>query len=592
MTESDNSSKIFRQWPWLKGYSASGAVNDFIAAIIVTVLLVPQCLAYAMLAGLPPIYGVYASIFPLIAYAAFGSSRYISVGPTAVISLMTAAAIATLPEGQRIVGAAVLAIFSGVILIALGLIKGGRIMNFVSRSVVNAYITGAALLITMSQLKHIFGVEASGTTFVQMAKSLIPNLSGSNQAALIVGLISIVLFWVTRNYLAYGLVRAGFRSKKAKLVARSIPIVILAGSILASYFGRLPQNFGLSIVGEIPTGLPKFTLPYMEGTDLMTSYMAWLQLLWLPALVLGLVAFVDSMSTAQTLAARSRSRINADKEMLAMGASNLIAGMSGGYPVNGSMSRSVVNYASGAQTPISGIFVAIMMAVSALFLTPLLKYLPRATLAALIIAACFSLFDFKEIWRTFKYSRSDGMTALATFFGVLIFGVQWGVLIGVVLAMSLHIWSTLRPHMTLVGRFPGTDHYRNASRFNVETYEEVKTLRIDESLYYANARYLEDKIARVVQENPKMRDLILMCPAVNRIDASALASLETINERLRSADVNLHFSELHTYIKERLQRSQFQEKLTGRIFLSQKEAMEALEPEPDWSEFSDHIDIH
>lgn len=592
MAKSKNSSKIHQQWPWLRGYNLAAAGNDFIAAIIVTVLLVPQCLAYAMLAGLPPIVGVYASIFPLLAYAAFGSSRYISVGPTAVISLMTAAAIAALPPEQRIIGAAVLAIFSGIVLIGLGVLKFGGIMNFVSRSVVNAYITGAALLIIMSQLKYILGVEASGTTFYEMAKSLWPEFGAANPAALIVGGLCVVLFWLTRSYLAYGLVRAGFRSKKAKLVSRTIPILILAGSILASYFGQLPQKFDLDIVGEIPTGLPRISMPYVAGTSLMDSYLEWIQLLWLPAIVLGLVAFVDSMSTAQTLAARSRSRINADKEMLAMGASNFIAGMSAGYPVNGSMSRSVVNYSSGAQTPVSGIFVAILMAVSALFLTPLLKYLPRATLAALIIAACLSLFDFKEIWRTFKYSRSDGMTALATFFGVLGFGVQWGVLIGVILAMSLHIWSTLRPNMALVGRLPGTDHYRNANRFNVETYDEVKTLRIDESLYYANARYLEDKIARVVQENPKMTDLILMCPAVNRIDASALASLFAINERLKSADIKLHFSEMHTYIKQRLERSDLLDVLTGDVFLSQKEAIEALEPEPDWAQYSDHVDIH
>ena len=184
------------------------------------------------------------------------------------------------------------------------------------------------------------------------------------------------------------------------------------------------------------------------------------------------------------------------------------------------------------------------------------------------------------------------MTALATFLSVLVFGVQWGVLVGVILAMSLHIQSTLRPNMALVGRFPGTDHYRDAKRFNVETFEEVKTLRIDESLYYANARYLEDKIGRVLVESPKMTDLILMCPAVNRIDASALSSLEMINSRLKSAGVNLHFSELHTNIKERLKRSDLEKKLTGRIFFSQQEAMEALEPDPDWSQFSDHIDIH
>jgi len=584
MSDNQHMSKLERQWPWLQGYNGSAFTEDFIAAIIVTVLLVPQCLAYALLAGLPPVVGVYASIFPLLAYAAFGSSRYISVGPTAVISLMTAAAIAAVPEGQRLVSAAVLAILSGLMLILMGMFKGGFIMNFVSRSVVNAYITGAAFLIIISQLKHVMGVESEGTTAYAMIKSLIPQFSQANVAAIGVGASCLTLFWLTRNYLAYGLVRAGIRSRSAKLIARTVPILVIAGSILLSYLARLPQKYDISIVGEIPSGLPRIAFP---DADLQM-----VQLLWLPALVLALVAFVDSMSTAQTLAAKARDRINSDKEMLAMGASNFIAGMSAGYPVNGSMSRSVVNFSAGAKTPVSGVIVAGLMAVSALFLTPTLKYLPKATLAALIIAACFSLFDFKGMWQTFKYSRRDGLIAFATFLSVLIFGVQWGVLIGVILSMTLHIQTTLRPNMALVGRFPGTEHYRDSSRFNVETFDEVKTLRIDESLYYANARYLEDKIARVVQENPKMTDLVLMCPAVNRIDASAIASLETINTRLKSAGINLHFSELHTYVKDRFMRSDISRNLTGQIFFSQKEAMETLEPEPDWSQLSDHVDIH
>ena len=592
MAESQKIPPLQRQWPWLSGYSGSAFTDDLVAAIIVTILLVPQCLAYAMLADLPPVVGIYASIFPLIAYAAFGSSNYISVGPTAVISLMTAAAIATIPEGSRLVGAAFLALLSGVFLIVFALLKGGFIMNFVSRSVVGAYITGAALLIMISQLKHILGVEAGGTTAFAMVKSLLPGLSKINSVALLVGGTCIALFWLARNFLAYGLVKSGMKSRQAKLIARMIPILIIAASILVSYFGKLPQNHGLNIVGDIPTGLPKLSMPIPATAANIPDYLKLVEMLWLPALVLGLVAFVDSMSTAQTLAAKSRSRIDANKEMLGMGASNFVAGLSAGYPVNGSMSRSVVNYSAGARTPVSGIIVAVLMAISAMYLTPILKYLPLATLAALIIAACFSLFDFKGIWQTFKYSKSDGLTAIATFLGVLIFGVQWGVLIGVILAMTLHIRTTLRPNMALVGRFPGTDHYRDATRFNVETFDSVKTLRIDESLYYANARYLEDKIARVVQENSEMTDLILMCPAVNKIDASAISSLTTINERLRSADIRLHFSELHTYLTERLGRSDLVSNLTGEIFFSQKEAMEALEPDPDWSQFSDHIDIH
>ena len=584
MAESQKTSAIYTQWPWLKGYNGSILTDDLIAAIIVTVLVVPQCLAYALLAGLPPVVGIYASVFPMIAYAAFGSSKHLQVGPTAVISLMTAAAIAVLPEEGRIVGAAVLALITGVIVLIMGLLRAGFIMNFVSRSVVAAYITGAALLIIISQLKHILGIQADGTTALSLIKSLYSGLADIKPVTLLVGITCFLYFWGSRKYLAYVLFKMGLKAKWARLVARLSPIIAIIGSIIAAYYLELPQKYGLNIVGEIPKGLPLLTIPPLS--------FGLVKLLWLPALILGVVAFVDGMSTAQTLAARSRNRIDANRELLGLGASNFIAGMSGGYPVNGSMSRSTVGYTAGGRTPVVSLLTALLLALTALFLTPYLKYLPKATLAALIIVACFSLFDFKAIWQSWKYSKGDGITAIATFMAVLIFGVQWGVLAGVVLAMTLHIRSTLRPNMAIVGRFPGTQHYRDASRFNVETIDEVKTLRIDESLYYANARYLEDKIARIVQENPKMTDLILMCAAVNKIDASAVSSLETINERLKSSNVNLHFSELHTHVKERLTRSKFTSKLTGKIFFSQTEAMETLEPEPDWSQFSDHVDIH
>ena len=577
-------SAVTRQWDWLRGYSGSIFTEDLVAAIIVTILLVPQSLAYALLAGLPPQVGIYVSIFPLLAYAALGSSRYLNVGPTAVISLMTAVCIATLPEGARLISAAALAVMTGVILLIAGLLKAGFLMNFVSRPVVSAYITGAALLIIFSQLKHIFGIAASGNTVFALLGDIKTNLPSTNKVALWIGLSAISILWVIKTYLAYGLVKFHVKSRKAKLIGRMAPIVIVAVFIGISSYFSLGDKFDVRVVGRIPAGLPPFEFPLLSMPELKG--------LFVPAIVIAIVAFVDSTSTAQELAARARGRIDSNKELLGLGASNIVAGLTGGYPINGSMSRSAVNFSAGGQTQIVGLLVAAFMALTAVFLTPVLKALPLAVLAALIIVACFNLLDFKSLWRTWIYSRADGITALATFFAVLLLGVQWGVLAGVVLAMALHINATLQPHMPLVGRFPGTEHYRDAERFNVETNEIVKTLRIDESLYYANARYLEDKVARIVAESPEMTDLVLMCTAVNRIDASALSSLEEINKRLKSANIDLHFSDMQSRVRERLFRSKFLDKLTGRIFLSQHEAMEELGPEPDWNQLSDHIDIH
>lgn len=577
-------SAVSRQWGWLRGYNGGVFSEDLIAAIIVTILLVPQSLAYALLAGLPPQVGIYVSIFPLLAYAAFGSSRYLNVGPTAVISLMTAACIASLPEGTRLISAAALAVMTGAILLIAGILKAGFVMNFVSRPVVSAYITGAALLIIVSQIKHIFGITASGNTVFALLGDVRANLPNTNKVALWVGLSAIAIFWLIKKYLAYGLVKLHVKSRRAKLIGRMAPILIVVIFIGISSYFSFADKFDVRVVGRIPAGLPPFDFPMLSMPDLKG--------LLVPAIVISIVAFVDSTSTAQELAARSRGRIDSNKELLGLGASNIVAGITGGYPINGSMSRSAVSFSAGGQTQVVGLLVAVFMALTAVFLTPVLKALPFAVLAALIIVACFSLIDFKSLWRTWIYSRADGITALATFLAVLLLGVQWGVLAGVVLAMALHINATLQPHMPLVGRFPGTEHYRDAGRFNVETNEIVKTLRIDESLYYANARYLEDKVALVVAESPEMTDLILMCTAVNRIDASALSSLEEINKRLKSTDIRLHFSDMQSRVKERLFRSNFLDRLSGQIFLSQHEAMEELGPEPDWNQLSDHVEMH
>ncbi|MGB6318528.1 MAG: SulP family inorganic anion transporter [Litorimonas sp.] len=567
----------------MRGYDGSIFSRDLIAAVVVTILLVPQSLAYALLAGLPPKVGIYASITPLLAYALLGSSRQLNVGPTAVISLMTANTISELPEELRVIGAAALAVIVGVMLIGAGLLKAGFLMNFVSRPVVSAYITGAAFLIIISQLQHILGVDGGGRTAFAMLGNLREQLSGIGILTLGVGIAALVSFYLARNSVAYQLVKAGLSSNMARMASRMAPIVIIAIFILISWLLSL-EDRGLAVVGFVPGGLPPLSLPMVSGPLL--------QSLLIPAAVIAIVAFVDSTSTAQELASRRRGSINANRELFGLGAANLAAGLSSGYAVNGSMSRSAVNASAGGETPLSGIIVAALMAVTALFLTPLLEPLPLAVLAALIIIACLSLLDFKTIWRTWVYSRMDGLTAIATFLAVLLLGVQYGVLAGVVLAMALHIRTTVNPHMPLVGRFPGTEHYRDASRFVVETSDQVKTLRIDESLYYANARTLEDRVAQVVAETPHLTDLILMCTAVNRIDASALGSLETINQRLSSNGVKLHFSDMQSRVRERLFRSSFLDRLTGQIFLSQHEAMETLQPDPDWSFLDDHIDIH
>ncbi len=575
---------IHNNYKWLGGYSRKFFVGDFVSALIVSVLLIPQSLAYALLAGLPPQMGLYAAIFPSALYALFGSSKFLSVGPVAISSLMTLAVISQFPEDIRVVSAAILALMAGGFLFVFGLLRGGNISTFFSRPVVSAYISGAAILIIISQFKHILQIHIEGRQVVEMIASLLSSFSHIHTTALQIGLGTILALFMIKKYTLHWLRLAGIKKRHAKIAVKLSPILVVGIATILTMHLNLEQKYGLATIGDIPPSLPQFAFPLADIDHWKT--------LAISALLIALVGFVDSVSIGQTLASNDRSRVDPNKELLGVGVANIAAGLTGAYPVAGSLSRSAVNYTSGAKSPLVGVMTALIVALAILTILPAFKFMPLATLAGLIVFSCFSLFDFKDLINTWRYSKADTLAALGAFVAVLFVGIQYGVLIGTVLSMILHIRLTLKPHTVLVGRFAGTEHYRDADLFTVEEFDEVKTLRIDESLYFANARFLEDTVAQLVVRYPKMKDLILMCPAVNRIDASALGSLFVINDRLESLGITLHLSELHALVKERLQRSSFTAKLSGRVFFTQHEAIEALRPEPDWSQFSDHIDIH
>jgi len=328
---------------------------------------------------------------------------------------------------------------------------------------------------------------------------------------------------------------------------------------------------GIRTVGDIPSGLPLPALPPFDA-DL------WARLA-VPALLISIVGYVETISVAQTLAAKRRQRIDPDQELIALGAANVGSAVSGGFPVTGGFARSVVNFDAGAETPAAGAFTAVMMAIATLTLTPLLYYLPQATLAATIIVAVLSLVDLKALPRVFAYSRADGAAMAATILVTLGFGVERGILAGVALSIMMQLYRSSRPHVAIVGQVPGTEHFRNVKRHDVVTSPEVVTIRVDESLYFANARYLEDVVQAEIAANPKLTHVVLMCPAVNQIDASALESLEAINQRLADGGVKLHLSEVKGPVMDRLRRSHFLRDMSGRVFLTQCDAMAALAPE-------------
>ncbi|EDZ44687.1 sulfate permease [Rhodobacterales bacterium Y4I] len=555
---------------WGRSYTGAQMSSDLIAAVIVTIMLIPQSLAYALLAGLPPEAGIYASIVPILLYAVFGTSRVLAVGPVAVVSLMTAVAVGQVAE-QGTMGYALaalsLALLSGVMLLAMGLLRLGFLANFLSHPVIAGFITASGVLIAASQLKHILGVPAQGHTLPEMAVSLAAHAAETNWLTLLIGAAAIAfLFWV-RKGLKPLLLRLGLPPGLADIAVKAGPVgAVVATTVAVQAYGLHTQ--GVAIVGEVPQSLPPLTLPSFS-LDLLNT-------LLVPALLISVIGFVESVSVAQTLAARKRQRIDPDQELIGLGAANLGAAFTGGFPVTGGFARSVVNYDAGAETPAAGAFTAIGLAIAALFLTPLVYFLPKATLAATIIVAVLSLVDFSILKRTWGYSKADFTAVAATLLMTLGLGVEAGVSAGVITSLLLHLYKTSRPHVAEVGRVPGTEHFRNIHRHKVETCPGLLSLRIDESLYFVNARFLENLVLDRLARDKDLRHVVLMCSAVNEIDYSALENLEAINQRLKEQGIGLHLSEVKGPVMDRLQKTHFLDELNGRVYLSQFHAWQEL----------------
>ena len=558
---------------WGARYSRDDLANDGMAALIVTIMLIPQSLAYALLAGLPPEVGLYASIAPLIFYAIFGTSRALAVGPVAVASLMTAAAVgqvAAQGTPEYYTAAIVLALLSGLMLTAMGLLRLGFMANFLSHPVISGFITASGIIIAASQLRHILGVQAGGHNLLELVLSLVQALPDTNLATLAIGVPATAFLFFVRARLKPMLRRMGLGPKLADVVVKTGPVMAVAATTLAAW-GLDLGAAGVSLVGAVPSGLPPLVMPAFD-LDLWGA-------LAVSALLISIVGFVESVSVAQTLAAKKRQRIVPDQELIGLGTANIGAAFTGGFPVTGGFSRSVVNFDAGAATPAAGVFTAVGIALATVFLTPLLFFLPKATLAATIIVAVLSLVDLGALRRTWSYSKADASAQAATIALTLAMGVEAGIIAGVALSIALHLYRTSRPHFAVIGQVPGTEHFRNVTRHNVVTDPAVYAIRVDESLYFPNARYLEDLIYDAVAADKRIRHVVLMCIAVNFIDASALESLEAINERLKDSGVTLHLSEVKGPVMDRLKRSHFLDSLSGQVFLTQFDAVRALSPD-------------
>ena len=552
---------------WLKTYQSQFIAGDITAGLIVTVMLIPQSLAYAMLAGLPPEIGLYASLLPMVAYALFGSSMTLAVGPVAVSSLMTASALIPLASqgsAEYVSLSILLALLSGVMLLAAGFLRLGFLAWFLSHPVISGFISGSAILIAIGQLKYLLGLQFSSSGVVSALNNLGQHLHETNTTTAFLGLSAVVFLLFARNYLGPLLKQIGISAKSSDLITKLAPMaVVIVSTALVAIYG-LDQTDKVSIVGRVPGGLPSIGLPSIQWEQIHT--------LWLPALLISLVGFVESVSVGQSLALKRGQRIDPNRELVGIGAANIASALSGGLPVTGGFARSVVNFSAGAQTPAAGIVSAVLMAIVIAGLTDWFYYLPQAVLSATIIVAVIGLIDTHTLKEAWHYDKADAIALLLTFTGVIVFGVEEGIVIGVAMSLAVLVWRSSHPHMALVGRVPGTEHFRNVERHQVEIFPGLIALRIDESIYFANSQLIAEKIESLLSEHPATNCVLLILSAVNQLDTTALGMLTELEKTLAARNITLQFAEIKGPVQDRLQQTELGERMQNKIFLSTHQA--------------------
>lgn len=571
-----NGSSLGRYIPilaWSGRYRREDLVGDLLAGVIVMIMLVPQSMAYALLAGLPPQVGLYASIVPLVVYAMLGTSRTLAVGPVAIVSLLVATGISPHAEpgsAAYVQLALTLALLVGVIQALMGLVRLGFMVNFLSHPVLSGFTSAAAIVIGASQFKHLLGVSIPHTeAFHELLLALGSRLAELNPVTLAIGLGSIAVMLYFKYGLGRQFKRWGFTDTLATPITRSAPLVVVVLGTLLVWGFQLNEQAGVKIVGDVPAGLPPLTWPAFD-LDL------W-QLLLPTALTISFVGYMESISVAKSLASKRRQKVDANQELVALGAANLGAMLTGGYPVTGGFSRSVVNFTAGANTGLASIITAGLIALTVIFLTPLFFFLPQAVLAAIVVVAVISLIDLVTLRHTWRYNKADAISLFVTFLAVLALGVEVGIGVGVAVTILLFLWRTSRPHVAVVGRLGQSETYRNIRRHPVKTCPHVVAIRVDESLYFANTKFLEETILQTIAEQPQVKHLVLIGIAVNFIDASALDTLEALVQELANAGVEFHLADIKGPVMDRLKAIGFIDKIgPDHVHLSTHDAMAAL----------------
>lgn len=557
---------------WLVDYPRRHLRDDLSAGLIVTLLVLPQSLAYALLAGLPPQFGLYASIFPVIAYALLGSSRVQAVGPVAITAIMTLAVLAPLaPPGspEYLVLAATLSLLSGLLLLAFGTLRLGFLSQLLSRPVINGFLAGSAILIVITQAGHLVGVAQAGHAPLAIVEALAHKLGANGWTpTLTIGLTSLAALAGARSLLPTLLRHTGITAGQATFIVRLVPLLVILAATLAVIRNDLDTHFGVAVVGPIAAGLP--------GFQVFVPSPGTVQRLLIPALLLALIGMVQNISMAQALAVKRRERVDANQELIGLGAANLVAAFYGGMPVGGGVSRSAVNVAAGAQTPLAGIVSALTMIAVVAGTASWFARMPLAALAASIIVAAASMVDLKALRDAWNYDRADAAAYLGTALGVLLLGLERGIGLGILLSLATLLLRASSPHIAVLGRLPASEHFRNVERYSTETIPGVLLLRIDESLFFGNLAAVEARLTQELTRAPLTCEVVLIMSAVNRVDTTAMETLNDLNRDLAERGVRLHLAEVKGPLHDRLARSPLWRALSGRVFLSVNDAFESL----------------
>lgn len=528
---------IFPFLKWLPNYKKSWLKGDLSAGLTVGIMLIPQGIAYAMIADLPPIYGLYTAMVPQFVYAFFGTSRQLAVGPVAMDSLIVASgvgAIAMVGSEHFIALAILLTLLMGVMQLAFGVFKLGFLVNFLSKPVISGFTSAAALIIGLNQLKHLLGVNMHRNNQLQfLLLDAYKHLNSINWTTLVIGLFSIITLILFKRY---------FKKIPAALV------VVILGILVVKIFNL--DQIGVKIVGNIPEGLPHFTIQHFDYETI--------QKLAPIALTLALIAFMEAISVGKAIEAKHNNyKVNANKELIALGLGNIVGSFFQSYPSTGGFSRTAVNNQSGAKTPLAAIISATVVGLTLLFLTPYFYYLPKAVLAAIIMVAVFGLLDFKVPAQLWKYTKRDLVILNITLLVTATIGIKEGIVTGVFLSLGMLIYKSTKPHVAILGKVPNTYLYRNINRFkDLEIFKDILIIRFDAQLYFANTTFFKDTLfSEATKKGSALKVIIINGESLNNLDSSGVYALQEVLKHFKHKGIKLYFTGLKGPVRDTISKS-------------------------------------